>query len=123
MFGGIASLGTAEYEDEYAKTPQGWRFASRSVITTPEKAAGLSALDLIAIEKLAGNKLGDRYEPDQNGVQRLMTSGRSGGGHQRAGYGAGVSQGWIVRRRGLREARAGSVEGEVDYARSRNTLI
>ncbi len=72
---GIASLGTAEYEDEYVKTPQGWRFASRTVITTPEKTAGLSAAELIAIEKLAGGKLGDYYEADQNGVQRLMTSG------------------------------------------------
>ena len=71
---GIANLGTAEYEDEYVKTAQGWRFASRAVITGPEKAAGLSAAELIAIEKLT-SKLGDRYEPDQNGVQRLMTTG------------------------------------------------
>lgn len=72
---GVANAGTAEYQDEYAKTPQGWRFASRTVITNPEKAAGLDAKELIAIEQLAGGTLGDYYEADQNGVQRLMTSG------------------------------------------------
>jgi hypothetical protein len=72
---GIASVGGAEYQDEYAKTPQGWRFASRTVITTAEKAAGLDARAIVAIEKLGGAKLADHYEPDQNGVARLMTSG------------------------------------------------
>ena len=72
---GIASLGTTEYQDEYAKTPQGWRFAARTVITGAEKAAGLDARDMLAIQHLGGAKLGDHYEADQNGVQRLMTSG------------------------------------------------
>jgi SnoaL-like domain len=72
---GVANVGTAEYQDEYTKTPQGWRFASRAVITNAEKAAGLDAAALIAIEKLSSSPLGDRYEPDANGVQRLMTSG------------------------------------------------
>jgi hypothetical protein len=72
---GIASVGTAEYQDEYVKTPQGWRFASRTVITTAEKAAGLDAGALLAIERLAGARLGDHYEADQKGVERLMTSG------------------------------------------------
>ncbi len=72
---GIAALGTAEYQDEYVKTPQGWKFASRTVILAAEKAAGLEARDLLAIQRLGGAKLGDHYEPDQNGVQRLMTSG------------------------------------------------
>ncbi len=69
------TVGGAEYQDEYAKTPQGWKFASRSVITTGEKTAGLDARALIAIERLNGGMLGDHYEPDQNGVSRLMTSG------------------------------------------------
>jgi hypothetical protein len=30
---------------------------------------------MLAIQRLGGAKLGDYYEPDQNGVQRLMTSG------------------------------------------------
>lgn len=72
---GVASVGSAEYQDEYAKTPQGWRFASRTVITAAEKAAGLEARDLLAIQQLGGDRLGDHYQPDQNGVSRLMTSG------------------------------------------------
>jgi hypothetical protein len=72
---GLVSLGTTEYQDEYAKTPKGWRFASRTVVIASEKAAGLDAPDMLAIQRLGGAKLGDHYEPDQNGVQRLMTSG------------------------------------------------
>ena len=72
---GIATLGTTEYQDDYVKTPQGWRFASRTVITGPEKAAGLDAKGIVAIQRLGGPNLADHYEPDQNGVQRLMTSG------------------------------------------------
>ncbi|MEP7353776.1 MAG: nuclear transport factor 2 family protein [Acidobacteriota bacterium] len=72
---GIATLGTAEYQDEYVKTPQGWRFASRTVIMATEKAAGLDAKGVLAIQRLGGAKIADHYEPDVNGVQRLMTSG------------------------------------------------
>jgi hypothetical protein len=72
---GIANLGAAEYQDEYVKTPQGWRFASRTVITAAEKAAGLDARDMLAIQRFGGAKLGDHYEADQNGMPRLMTSG------------------------------------------------
>jgi len=72
---GIAGLGTAEYQDEYAKTPQGWRFASRTVIIAAEKAAGLDAGGLLAIQGLGGSDLGDYYETDDHGVPRLMTSG------------------------------------------------
>lgn len=72
---GIANLGTADYHDEYTKTPQGWRFASRTVIVAAEKAAGLDAAEILAIQTLAGARLSDYYEPDQNGVARLMTSG------------------------------------------------
>jgi hypothetical protein len=72
---GVASLGTAEYQDEYVKTPAGWRFASRTVLIAAEKSAGLDAQELLAIDRLGGAKLGDYYEADQNGVKRLMTSG------------------------------------------------
>jgi hypothetical protein len=72
---GIASLGTSEYQDEYVKTPQGWRFGSRTVIMAAEKAAGLDAQGILAIQRLGGARLGDHYEADQNGVPRLMTSG------------------------------------------------
>lgn len=72
---GLVNAGAAEYQDEYVKTPQGWRFASRTVVTTGEKTAGLDAPDMLAIDRLSAGKLGDYYEPDQNGIQRLMTSG------------------------------------------------
>jgi hypothetical protein len=72
---GFANLGTAEYQDEYVKTPAGWRIAARTVIVAPEKAAGLDAAELLAIDRLGGAKLGDYYEADANGVKRLMTSG------------------------------------------------
>jgi hypothetical protein len=72
---GVASVSGAEYQDEYAKTPQGWRFASRTVITAAEKAAGLDARAILAIQRLGGANLGDHYEADQKGVARLMTSG------------------------------------------------
>jgi hypothetical protein len=72
---GFANLGTAEYQDEYVKTPAGWRIAARTVIIAPEKAAGLDAAELLSIDRLGGAKLGDYYEADANGVKRLMTSG------------------------------------------------
>ena len=73
---GVASLGAAEYQDEYAKTAAGWRFASRTVIIAAEKAAGIEAADLLAIEQLGGSASGDDYEADQNGGKpRLLTSG------------------------------------------------
>jgi len=72
---GVANLGTAEYQDEYTKTASGWRFASRTVLIAAEKEAGLDARELLAIGELNGARLGDRYEPDSNGVSRLMTSG------------------------------------------------
>jgi hypothetical protein len=72
---GIAKLGTAEYQDEYVKTQQGWRFASRTVIMANEKAAGLDASGMLAIQRLGGDKLGDHYDADKNGVRRLQTSG------------------------------------------------
>lgn len=72
---GTADLGQAEYQDEYAKTPQGWRFASRTVLIAAEKAAGLGAADLLAIHRLGGSKLGDHYVADQSGVERLLNVG------------------------------------------------
>ena len=57
------------------KTAQGWRFASRTVITAAEKGAGLDARGVLAIQRLGGANPGDHYEPDQNGHPRLMTSG------------------------------------------------
>ena len=73
---GIADLGGAgQYQDEYVKTPKGWRFLSRTVLTPAEKAAGLDASEMLAIQRLAGPGLGDYYVADQNGVKRLRSSG------------------------------------------------
>src|SRR5688572_22429059 len=73
---GIIDLGPAgQYQDEYVKTAKGWRFASRTVITLAEKAAGLDAAEMLAIQKVAGPELGDNYAPDQYGVKRLRSSG------------------------------------------------
>jgi hypothetical protein len=69
---GIADLGAAgQYQDEYVKTPKGWRFRSRTVLTPAEKAAGLDANEMLAIHRLAGSDLGDYYVADQNGIKRL----------------------------------------------------
>lgn len=73
---GIADLGSAgQYQDEYVKTPQGWRFRARTVLTPAEKTAGLDATEMLAIQRLAGSDLGDYYVADQSGVKRLRTSG------------------------------------------------
>jgi hypothetical protein len=72
---GVAKTGNTEYQDEYVKTAQGWRFASRTVITAAEKGAGLDARGVLAIQRLGGANPGDHFEPDQNGHARLMTSG------------------------------------------------
>lgn len=74
---GIADLGGAgQYQDEYVKTPKGWRFRSRTVLTPAEKAAGLDASEMLAIYRLAGgSELADYYVADQNGIKRLRTSG------------------------------------------------
>jgi hypothetical protein len=74
---GVADLGGAgQYQDEYVKTPFGWRFASRTVIIPAERAAGLDAREMLAIRRLSQDaELGDYYVPDQNGVKRFRTSG------------------------------------------------
>jgi hypothetical protein len=75
---GIADLGSAgHYEDEYVKTPKGWRFASRTVIIPAEQAAGLNAAAMLAIRRLAG---GPQDAPDfwaagQDGVKRFRSAG------------------------------------------------
>jgi hypothetical protein len=73
---GIADLGRAgQYQDDYVKTPKGWRILSRTVLTPAEKAAGLDASEMSAIWRAAGSEFVDYYVPDPNGVKRLRTSG------------------------------------------------
>jgi len=74
---GIADLGGAgQYQDEYVKTAQGWRFAGRTVLIPAERAAGLDATEMLAIRRLSANEaLGDYYTSDQSGAKRFRTSG------------------------------------------------
>jgi hypothetical protein len=74
---GVADLGGAgQYQDEYVKTSKGWRFQSRTVLIPTERAAGLDANEMRAIQKLAApTPAADYYVPDQNGTPRLRTSG------------------------------------------------
>ncbi len=76
---GRADLGNAGYyDDEYAKTPAGWRIKSRTVITRQERDANLTVQDVFAIRRLAGSDLGqfdDVYVAGADGVKRFRTSG------------------------------------------------
>ena len=74
---GRVDLGAAgHYEDEYAKTPKGWRFAARHVITPGEQKAGLAARDMVEISRLAGSaEAGDLYVSGADGVRRFRSSG------------------------------------------------
>jgi hypothetical protein len=75
---GIADLGAAgHYEDEYTKTPKGWRFAARTVITPAEQAAGLNAREMMAIRRLASgpDDAEDFWAAGQDGVKRFRSAG------------------------------------------------
>lgn len=77
---GRADLGAkvGQYDDEYVKTSTGWRFKSRTVMTAPELAAGLTVKDARAIRRLAGSDLGqfdDVYVAGTDGVKRFRASG------------------------------------------------
>ena len=77
---GRADLGAkvGQYDDEYVKTSKGWRFKSRTVMTAPELAAGLTVKDARAIRRLAGSDLGqfdDLYVAGTDGVKRFRASG------------------------------------------------
>ena len=75
---GMADLGGAgHYEDEYVKTPKGWRFAARTVITPAEQAAGLNAREMAAIRRLASGAedADDFWAAGQDGVKRFRSAG------------------------------------------------
>ena len=76
---GRADLGNAGYyDDDYVKTPAGWRIKARTVITRQEKDANITVQDTIAIRRLAGTDLGlfdDMYVAGPDGVKRFRTSG------------------------------------------------
>jgi hypothetical protein len=69
---GTAYYNGGHYEDTYVKTPQGWRFQSRTVVTNREQAAKLTAADFDAIQLLAashGGPYADVYEPIPGGTR------------------------------------------------------
>ena len=77
---GRADLGAkvGRYDDEYVKSPKGWRFKSRTVMTFQELAAGLTVQDVRALRRLAGTDLGqfdDVYVAGADGVKRFRASG------------------------------------------------
>ena len=75
---GVAPLGNAgKYEDEYVKTPKGWKFAARTVITQREEKAGLSAADYIQLRHLSGNddKKYDDFYTDSPTGKRFRSGG------------------------------------------------
>jgi len=77
---GRADLGAkvGQYDDEYVKTPKGWRFKSRTVMTAQELSAGLTVQDVRVIRRLAGTDLGqfdDVYVAGPDGVKRFRASG------------------------------------------------
>jgi hypothetical protein len=57
----INSRGGGYYDDVYVKTPQGWKFKSRNVVSDAELAARLTTEDFIEIRALAGDDHG-HYE-------------------------------------------------------------
>ena len=75
---GIADLGAAgRYEDEYVKTPKGWRFAARTVISKVEQVAGLNAREMAAIRRLASGPqdVDEFWAAGEDGVKRFRSAG------------------------------------------------
>jgi hypothetical protein len=124
----INSSGGGYYDDVYVKTPKGWRFKSRNVVSDAEVAAHLTAEDFIAIRQLAGDDHGhyeDLYGPYNGPIgprnpsagrddRPFRTSGlrltpapdgvlglaylRDGGGHYEDLY-VKTPQGWRIKER------------------------
>jgi hypothetical protein len=74
---GVLPYNGGEYHDTYVKTAEGWRFASRTVVTNKELAASLAAADFAEIQRLAAEKVGpfeDVYEDTPVG-RRFKSAG------------------------------------------------
>jgi hypothetical protein len=74
---GVLPYNGGEYHDTYVKTPEGWRFASRTVVTNKELAASLGATDFAEIQRVAAEKVGpfeDVYEDTPVG-RRFKSAG------------------------------------------------
>jgi len=72
--------GQGYYEDEYVKTPNGWKFKSRTVISDDEIKMNLTREDFIQIRALAGDDHG--YYDDLYGDHDHPTPYSSVGGKQ-----------------------------------------
>ncbi len=124
----INSRGGGYYDDVYVKTPKGWRFKSRNVVSDEEVAMHLTTDDFIAIRVLAGDDHGhyddlygayeDKPHNGPRGVNRgpdlFRTSGlrltpaadgvhglaylRNNGGHYEDLY-VKTSSGWRIKQR------------------------
>jgi hypothetical protein len=71
--------GQGYYDDVYVKTPRGWKFKVRTVISDEEIAAGLTPEDFIEIRKLAGDDHGhyeNLYGDHDNPTPRSGLGGR-----------------------------------------------
>ena len=117
---GIAFYNGGRYEDTYVKTPQGWRFKSRTVVTNKELEGHLTSVDFDAIHRLAtanGGPYIDVYEPTPGGM-RFKSTGVSiapapggatgtaylqGGGHYEDAY-VKTASGWRFNSRTYRPA-------------------
>jgi hypothetical protein len=76
-FGTVKLGDIAEYQDRYVRTADGWKFASRSVLTSAELAAGLDAREMLAVQALSRDlQVADHYDTDKGtGVTRFLSSG------------------------------------------------
>jgi hypothetical protein len=122
----VNSRGGGYYDDVYVKTPKGWKFKSRTVISDEELAAGYSTEDFIEIRALAGDdhgyyedlygqpngdikprglgKAGEPFRtsglkltPTKDGVKGIAYL-RSNGGHYEDFY-VRTPQGWRIKER------------------------
>jgi hypothetical protein len=76
-FTGVIDLGAVgQYQDEYVRTADGWRFAARTVITLAKQAAGLDARQMAAIRDLSADlSAADHYAVGDDGTKRFLSSG------------------------------------------------
>jgi hypothetical protein len=77
VFGTVKLGDIAQYQDRYVRKADGWKFASRSVLTSAELAAGLDAKQMLAIQALSRDlQVADHYDTDKDtGVTRFLSSG------------------------------------------------
>jgi hypothetical protein len=123
----INSRGGGYYDDVYVKTPKGWRFKSRNVVSDEEVKAKLTTEDFIQIRALAGDdhgyyedlygeyqqKIGPRYafsdkRPFRTSGLKLTAAAdgtvhglaylRNNGGHYEDTY-VKTPQGWRIKER------------------------